>query len=716
MGDIETVEVLIVDDRPENLLTLETVLASPEYVLIRAKSGDEALRYLLDHEPALILMDVQMPGLDGFETASIIKKSERTRYIPIIFMTALNQDERYALKGYSHGAIDYIYKPYDPQILKSKVATLADLARKTKKLIQNEKQLRETEKKDRERQIAQLELRSLRREQSEQKKYLELVEGISHGIVWSAETELLNVTFVSPSAESILGYVPEQWTRERGFLVNHIHPDDQVAFLRAIEEVQIHRRYVKIEHRFISKEGSHVWLQTELKVSTNEENAVTEIRALSIDITQIKFAQEVLNQNKKRSDFLAESSLILGQSLNIRENLVQASELIVPKLADWFAVFIKKENGEFEPLAVRASENNVLNPTVEDIEKLGLNVLLETGREQILSDATQLKMSKKFKGIQSAVLTPIQHLGKTGGAIVWVSLKEKAFFSQDDLYMFLDFSRRVSVAMDNAHFHEKADAAIRVRDEFLSVASHELKTPLTPLKLQAQLLVRVLKSSTIAGINADKVDKILSTFERQLDRLSTLIDELLDISKIANGKLSLNVEKFDMIDLVRDVLNRFSGLLVSSKCEVIFDATGPIFVELDRFRMEQIFVNLLTNACKYGQGKPIQIDVRRLGNDRVEVAVKDHGIGIAQANLSRIFDRFERAVSSRHFAGLGLGLYIVTQLLEAHQGKIRVKSSLGEGSTFAFDVPVSLDLAQVHDPEAVNYVNVKELEHKNESI
>jgi CheY-like chemotaxis protein len=133
--DFDKIEILLVDDRQENLLALEAVLASPDYKLIKVNSGDEALRYLLDHSPALILMDVQMPGLNGFETASIIKGSERTREIPIIFVTAINMDERFVHKGYDHGAVDYIYKPYDAHVLRSKVAVLAEIRRHHQRMI-----------------------------------------------------------------------------------------------------------------------------------------------------------------------------------------------------------------------------------------------------------------------------------------------------------------------------------------------------------------------------------------------------------------------------------------------------------------------------------------------------------------------------------------------------------------------------------------------------
>lgn len=225
------VEILLVDDRADNLLTLEVALNSPQYKLVKASSGEEALRYLLDHKPALILLDVQMPKMDGFATANIIKSSERTRDIPIIFLTALHRDERFMQRGYQTGAVDYLSKPFDVEILRSKVSVFAELHRKTQQLIHVERELRRTEAQERERKLAAIELSALRREQLQQKKYQELVEGIHHGIVWSANPDTLAFSYVGPTAERLLGFSQQQWLSESNFWMNHIHPDDAGGFL-----------------------------------------------------------------------------------------------------------------------------------------------------------------------------------------------------------------------------------------------------------------------------------------------------------------------------------------------------------------------------------------------------------------------------------------------------------------------------------------------------
>ncbi len=139
------INILIVDDRPENLLSMESLIESPELNIVRASSGNESLGLMLDYEFAIVLLDVQMPGMDGFETAELMRGSEKTKHVPIIFVTALSKDQKYVFRGYESGAVDYLFKPLEPEILKSKVKIFCEIYRQ-KRIIQN--QLTEIEKKN----------------------------------------------------------------------------------------------------------------------------------------------------------------------------------------------------------------------------------------------------------------------------------------------------------------------------------------------------------------------------------------------------------------------------------------------------------------------------------------------------------------------------------------------------------------------------------------
>lgn len=697
----DVVDILLVDDRPENLVALEAVLDGPGYHLVKTESGEDALRYLLDREPAVILMDVQMPGLDGFQTAAIIKQDKRSKHIPIIFLTALNKDEKFVHQGYEGGAVDYIYKPFDAQVLKAKVAVFVDLHKKTRQLLRAEQVLRENERRERERRLRELEILSLKREQEMQQKYLDLVEGINHGIVWSAEVQNFNFSFVSPSAERILGYAREQWTGEKGFWFNHLHPGDREMFREAVDYVSKTGKEFGIEHRFVTADERVVWLHTGIRAARKGKDQGFELRGLSVEITKIKQAEEVLKRNKMRSDFMAEASLLLSKTLDFDEMLGRIGQLAVPRLADWFAIDTLDETGKLKNLSMAHADPNLselarrFKPS--DKMKFGVPYVMKNGHAELharitddmvsasAQDAENLEIIRKLSP-RSAMVIPLFVRGQVLAVMTFISSQIGREFDQDDLAMALDLGRHIGAAMENATLYGEAQAAIRARDEFLSIASHELKTPLTPLRLQTQTLMRSIEAGNMAKLGPERIKKMLESADRQVGRLTTLVEELLDISRLNIGKLKLNFEEFEFTSVVQDVLERFSGQLAETNCAVSLDAPQTVMVGWDRFRMEQVVVNLLTNAVKYAPGKPIKIKIEVKGN-RVFFRVKDDGIGIAKKDHQRIFQRFERAVSASNFGGLGLGLYIVAQIIEAHSGKISVESDLGHGSEFVVEIP-----------------------------
>lgn len=226
--------------------------------------------------------------------------------------------------------------------------------------------------------------------------------------------------------------------------------------------------------------------------------------------------------------------------------------------------------------------------------------------------------------------------------------------------------------------------AVRSRDEFLQIASHELKTPLTPLQLQLDALARALQRTDLD--NATLATK-LETAARQTARLSRLVESLLDVSRITAGGVQIYPEPLDLADLVREVSERFRLESGRAGCELVVRTDPHIMGCWDRLRIEQILSNLLANAIKYGAGQPITIE-GRISDGSARISVTDRGIGIQPEALERIFERFERAVSSRHFGGLGLGLFIAREFAEAHGGDITAQSQPGAGSTFTVVLPL----------------------------
>ncbi|MCP3139901.1 CHASE domain-containing protein [Pyxidicoccus xibeiensis] len=231
----------------------------------------------------------------------------------------------------------------------------------------------------------------------------------------------------------------------------------------------------------------------------------------------------------------------------------------------------------------------------------------------------------------------------------------------------------------------EARAAVRVRDEFLSVAAHELRTPLTSLKLQLQLLYRQLRQGT--PLDAARVERGVDSCERQTTRLSQLVDSLLDVSRLASGRMELQLEPLELGEVVRELVRRFESDAQQADVRLTVDAPEPVSGQWDRLRLEQVLTNLVSNALKYGHGAPVDVRVRGDGT-HARLEVTDRGIGIAPEDLRRIFERFERAVSSRHYGGLGLGLFITRELVEALGGHISVESLPGQGATFTVRLPL----------------------------
>jgi signal transduction histidine kinase len=228
--------------------------------------------------------------------------------------------------------------------------------------------------------------------------------------------------------------------------------------------------------------------------------------------------------------------------------------------------------------------------------------------------------------------------------------------------------------------------AIRVRDDFLTIASHELKTPLTSVELNITSLLRSFKTGRIARIPPEEIERRLMATWRDSKRLATLINDLLDVSRIAAGRLVLERSDLDLRALITEIVSRFEDQAADANCALTIEAPSPVAGLWDRNRLDQILTNLISNAIKYGRGKPIAVVVERT-DDTTAISVSDHGIGIALEDQLLVFRRFERAVAAGHLEGAGLGLWIVKQLVEAHGGTIAVTSALGQGATFKVELP-----------------------------
>jgi signal transduction histidine kinase len=228
----------------------------------------------------------------------------------------------------------------------------------------------------------------------------------------------------------------------------------------------------------------------------------------------------------------------------------------------------------------------------------------------------------------------------------------------------------------------RAEEALRIRDEFLSIASHELKTPLTALQIE------LFAMRELAGPRSDeRLSRKLVRASRNADRLSRLIEMLLDVSRIATGRLTLTRETFDLADAINQVAETMRGTAEQSRCEFTWRAEGPIVGTWDRLRVEQVVMNLLSNAFKYGAGAPVSLTASVQEGEAV-IEVRDHGPGIAAQDLARIFERFERGSPRRDQGGLGLGLYVSREIARAHGGSIAGGNLPDRGAVFTVRLPI----------------------------
>jgi signal transduction histidine kinase len=235
--------------------------------------------------------------------------------------------------------------------------------------------------------------------------------------------------------------------------------------------------------------------------------------------------------------------------------------------------------------------------------------------------------------------------------------------------------------------HERTRAleeAVRARDEFLSLASHELKTPLTTLQLHAQLAGRALGAEGEEAHPAAR--RFLGQAQRQTGRLGRLVDDMLDISRLATGRMALAPETFELGAFAQEVAGRLEPLLAGAGCALTVRVESPAWGTWDRSRLEQALGNLLTNAARYGAGRPVEVQVGRAG-ETARLAVRDGGRGLAPGDLERVFGKFERAVDGSEVSGLGLGLYITREIVSRHGGTVHAESAPGAGATFVITLP-----------------------------
>lgn len=408
---------------------------------------------------------------------------------------------------------------------------------------------------------------------------------------------------------------------------------------------------------------------------------------------------------QRRLSFLAEASVLLSASLDYEATLASVAHLAVPYLADWCTIHILDEDQAIRRLAVAhidpikeqmVRERPQRYPLAPNAQYIVPQVL-RTGRPEIYPqvsddmlvaaarDAEHLQIMRTL-GFTSYMCLPLTARGRTLGAITLVSGESGRRYTQEDQALAEDLAWRAAIAVDNAHLYHQAQQAIRARDQFLSIASHELKTPLTSLLGNAQLLQRrVMREGTLN----ERDQRALHVIVEQTVRLNKMVVSLLDLSRIETGQLSIERNELDLRRLAQRIVEEVQPSLEYHTVS-LHSSEEPLLIVGDELRLEQVIQNLISNAIKYSpMGGPIDVLVERCG-DQACVSVKDCGLGIPQGAQASLFQRFYRApnVEAQHIGGMGLGLHVVKEIVALHNGTVHVTSTEGQGSTFTVCFPV----------------------------
>lgn len=403
--------------------------------------------------------------------------------------------------------------------------------------------------------------------------------------------------------------------------------------------------------------------------------------------------------------FLSTASKILSSSLDYHVTLMSIGELIVESVADFCTIDIL-ENGKLQRVVVKMSDPKKnkeaqkfhdfpsdpknKNATYDAI-KLGKPIIIENVTHKWINSVSKFQEERELMkkiNFSSFMFVPLQSRGQVIGVMTIGSIQKNFKYTEPDAIFIKELADRAGITIDKAKLYTEAQEAIRIRDEFLSIASHELKTPLTSILLSLQLILRRLEKSTIKSKESEDILKSVEISIAQSKRMSRLINDLLDISLITSDYFQIDPEEVNLTGLLKDVEMKFEVILKHKNISLnILEKDENIIGFWDRIRIEQVISNLISNAIKYGNGRPINLRTEKLG-DSVYIKVKDRGIGIKKEDKDRIFKVFSRGSDVKHYKGIGVGLFISKKIVDAHKGELSVNSKEGNGSTFIVSLPI----------------------------
>src|SRR6478735_8928358 len=678
-SELPPAKILLVDDQPKNLLALSAMLEPLGQEVVQASSGKEALRYLLRDEFALVLLDVQMPVLDGYEVAELIRGRERSRAVPIIFLTAIHRDQRLVARAYTVGAVDYILKPIDPEILRSKVAVFIELYQKGQIISRQAEEL----KRATEREFADF------RRVSEY-RYTMLAESMPQ-IVWTTDRS------------GALSYGNGRWFECAGLPETAelswstiVHPGEHSEFTRGFVDALAEERAWEAEFRLGNvSERRFRWHLVRMLPERDASGAVTAWVGTSTDIDARKRAEQALQM-------LASLTRRLGELTDRSHGLDEVLAATLPVLGESAALYLR--SNETVTKRASASLSSALNLDDPRFDLAPSTVCFDGEPEIVRNVAESLAQSGSRAGeqvwflhelgVSSYICWPLFIRDRVFGSLVFLNRDPERHYLDSDVELAKDVAGRMATALDNVGLYELAQSeraklqeANRAKDMFLATVSHELRTPLNAIVGWGQMLRG-------GGLSHETEQRAVDTIERNGRALAQLVADLLDVSRVVSGNLHVDAGQVDLRAIVDAALDAARPVAATNGVALEAELPDvPLNTLGDSTRLQQVVGNILGNALKFTpRGGHVNLTLVVEGEiARLEIA--DDGPGIAPEFLPVMFDRFKQADNGTHRAqrGLGLGLAIVKHLVELHGGSVTAHSEgLGKGARFVVTLPLGL--------------------------
>jgi PAS domain S-box-containing protein len=541
----------------------------------------------------------------------------------------------------------------------------------------------------------------------ERETSLELAQSVAHMGSWEFNLDT-SETYWSPEAYRLLGYREDQVEPSLEAYLRAIHPDDLSLVRRAVEDAT-HGNTYTFEHRTVANDGTIRVLQARSDVGRDATGKPLRLVGTLLDITDRKRAElerlrllaeqaarTEAEAERQRFEFLAEASARVSSSLDFGETLRNVAELVTPSLADACTVDAILDDGHVHRVA-QAGMTGTAASSLEQCwspstEPHPLVTALKTGSSAVYPDLAQLGAildadslnGLASLGVRSLMVAPLVARDRVLGAITCFASEGRGAYTPVQRGLVDELARRCALAMDNARLHAEAQRATRLRDEFLSVAAHELKTPMTTLRGYTQVLGRSI--ATGEGPSESLLQRSVMQIDVQSAKLVSLTEQLLDVSRLQAGKLQLRPSVIDLVQLVRTIAVSIQETTDRHTIEVTAPETCTF--SADPMRLEQVLANLIGNAVKYSpSGGRVEVTVSTPDGSLVRLAVRDWGLGIPPDRRDNLFDRFYQAHGDGHYGGLGLGLYISREIVELHGGSIEARFPEDGGSCFVVTMP-----------------------------